>query len=107
MQDRCCCSKESTGSIPIMRIIDKLDALYAKNDMAEAGRVLEYWEKEARALNDRRGLSEILSEEIGYYRSTGDKQKGLRAVDDALNRKSTRCLREITARGRFPSGGIL
>ncbi len=85
MQERCCCSKESTGSIPIMRIIDKLDALYAKNDMAEAGRVLEYWEKEARALNDRRGLSEILSEEIGYYRSTGDKQKGLRAVDDALN----------------------
>lgn len=85
MQDRCCCSKESTGSIPIMRIIDRLDALYAKNDMDEAGRVLEYWEKEARALNDKRGLSEILSEEIGYYRSVGNKEKGLRAVDDALN----------------------
>lgn len=68
-----------------MRIIDKLDALFAKNDMAEAGRLLEYWEGEARALNDRRGLSEILSEEIGYYRSMGNAEKGLRAVDDALN----------------------
>ena len=68
-----------------MRIIDKLDALFAKNDMEEAGRLLEYWESEARALNDRRGLSEILSEEIGYYRSMGNAEKGLRAVDDALN----------------------
>lgn len=85
IEEKCCCSKESTGSIPIMRIIDKLDLLFAKNDMAEAGRLLEYWEKEARALNDRRGLSEILSEEIGFYRSMGEKEKGLRAVDDALN----------------------
>ncbi|MCM1306054.1 MAG: tetratricopeptide repeat protein [Bacteroides sp.] len=85
MQERCCCSKEATGTIPIMRIIDKLDSLLAKNDVEEAGRLLEYWEGEARALNDRRGLCEILSEEIGYYRSTGNSQKGLRAVDDALN----------------------
>lgn len=83
-EQRCCCSKESTGTVPIMRIIDRLDSLYAKNDMEEAGRLLKYWEGEARALNDSRGLSEILSEEIGYYRTMGDSEKGLRAVDDAL-----------------------
>jgi len=67
-----------------MRIIDKLDALFAKNDTAEAERVLEYWEGEARALGDKRGLCEILSEEIGFYRTSGDSVKGLRAVDEAL-----------------------
>ncbi len=81
---KCSCSKEVTGTIPIMRVIAKLDALFAKDEMQEAGRVLEYWEGEARALNDDRGLLEILSEEIGYYRSTGDREKGLRAVDEAL-----------------------
>lgn len=85
MQEKCCCSKEPSGTIPIMRIIDKLDSLLAKDAQDEAERLLEYWEKEARALNDRRGLLEILSEEIGFYRSRTNKDKGLRAVDDALN----------------------
>lgn len=82
---KCCCSKEPVGTIPILRVIDKVDALLAKDNVEEAGRVLEYWESEARALGDKNGLLEILSEEIGYYRSTGDKEKGLRAVDDALS----------------------
>ncbi|MDE6302131.1 MAG: tetratricopeptide repeat protein [Clostridia bacterium] len=82
---KCCCSKEPVGTIPILRVIDKVDALLAKDNVEEAGRVLEYWESEARALGDKNGLLEILSEEIGYYRSTGDSKKGLRAVDDALS----------------------
>lgn len=84
-EEKCCCSKEPLGSIPIMRIFDRLDMLFDKKDMAEAGRLLEYWEKEARALNDRRGLLEILSEQVGYYRSMEDKEKGLRAVEEALS----------------------
>ncbi len=83
-EGKCCCSKEPMGSIPIMRILDKLDMLFDKNDMAEAGRLLEYWENEARALNDTRGLLEILSEQVGYYRSMEDEEKGLRAVNEAL-----------------------
>ena len=85
MEDKCCCSKESTAGIPIVRIMAKLDALLAKDDVIEAERVLEYWEGEARALKDKRGLLEILSEQIGFYRSNGDEQKGLRAVREALS----------------------
>lgn len=72
------------GTIPIGRIIDKLDILFSHNQMDEVGEVLRYWEKEARTLNDDKGLLEILSEEIGYYRKVGDKTRGLGAVDEAL-----------------------
>ncbi len=84
IDEKCCCTKEPIGTIPIGRIIDKLDILFAHNEMDEVGEVLRYWEKEARALNDDKGLLEILSEEIGYFRKVGDKVRGLSAVDEAL-----------------------
>ncbi len=84
IDEKCCCVKEPTGYIPIGRIIDKLDNLFAHNEMEEVGEVLRYWEKEARLLYDQKGLLEILSEEIGYYRKVGDKTRGLHAVDEAL-----------------------
>jgi len=79
------CSKEPIGTIPIIRIIEKIDSLFDKNDYEEAGRILEYWEQEAKKLNDVKGLSEILSEEIGYYRKVLNKEKGLKAVNEALS----------------------
>lgn len=84
-QRKCCCVKEPTGAIPIARIIDKIDSLLAGDNTEEVKRVLEFWEGEARALNDSRGLCEILSEEIGFYRRVGDKQRGLAAVENALS----------------------
>ena len=62
MQEKCSCVKEPTGTIPIVRIIDKIDAMFEKDDTQGVKRVLEYWEKEAKMLNDTRGLLEILSE---------------------------------------------
>lgn len=85
IEEKCCCSNEPQGTIPILRIIEKLDALFARNNMQEVGRVLRYWEGEARALKDNRGLCEILSEEIGYFRKIGDATHGLEAVDEALS----------------------
>ena len=85
IDEKCCCVKEPIGTIPIGRIIDKLDSLFAHNQMYEVGEVLRYWEKEARALYDSKGLLEILSEEIGYYRKVGDKDRGLAAVNEALS----------------------
>ena len=79
------CSKESYDTIPTSRIIDKLDALFAKNDLIGAGKLLEYWEREARNLCDERGLLEILNEEIGYFRRIGNKDRGLSAVYEALD----------------------
>lgn len=72
------------GSIPVGRIIEKLDQLFAKNDMAEAGRLLDYWRKEAVSLRDKRGELSMVSEQIGYFRKTGEKDKALEAVDRAL-----------------------
>lgn len=85
MSKKCSCVKEPIGTIPIIRIIQKLDSLFNSNDYEEAGRVLVYWEKEAKALNDIKGLSEILSEEIGYFRKVNNKEEGLRVVEEALS----------------------
>lgn len=90
IEQKCCCSNENPESIPIIRVIEKLDRLFSRNDLQGAGRVLEYWEKEARAISDMRGLCEILSEEVGYFRRTGEKEKGLAAVEECL--KLLNCL---------------
>ena len=79
------CSKESYATVPVLRVLEKLDECFSKNDLAAAGRLLEYWEREAVLLNDKRGLIEILNEEIGYYRRTSDKEKGIDAVDRAID----------------------
>ena len=54
------CSKDSYEIIPIARIIAKLDELFATNDLAAVGKLLEYWEREARNLGDVRGLLDDL-----------------------------------------------
>ena len=79
------CSKESYANVPVMRVLEKLDECFATNDLAAAGRLLEYWEREALILNDERGLLEILNEEIGYYRRTSDKEKAISAIDRAID----------------------
>jgi exodeoxyribonuclease-3 len=58
----------------------KLDELFATNDLCAVGRLLEYWEREARNLGDKRGLIEILNEEIGYFRRTAEKEKALSVI---------------------------
>lgn len=71
--------------IPIKRILAKLDENFNRIDMTEAGRLLEYWQNEARALNDKLGELSVTDELIGYYRKVGNKEKGLKSVTDALN----------------------
>ena len=83
--DRCeSCSKEKTDRIPIRRVVEKIDEAFSRNDLAEAGRLLSFWEGEARALADIHGLLEILSEEIGYFRRTEERTRGLAAVTEAF-----------------------
>ncbi len=84
MQEKCGCAKEPTGTIPIVRVIDKIDEMFEKDDLQGAKRILEYWEKEAKTLQDTKGLLEVLSEQIGLYRKLGDRERGLAAVDEAL-----------------------
>lgn len=78
------CSKESYAKVPIARVTEKLNELFARNDLDAVGRLLAYWENEARILRDERGLLEILNEQIGYYRRTGERDKALAAVKEAF-----------------------
>ena len=74
----------SRGRIDASRMIARLDACFEENDLAEAERVLEYWRAEARSLGDMRGELAVVSEALGLYRKTGNRDKALAAVGDAL-----------------------
>ena len=62
------------GRIPVMRVIEKVNGYFDKNDFVSAGELLEYWEKEAIDLGDESGELSILSELIGFYRKTNKKE---------------------------------
>lgn len=89
------------NSVPLERILDKVDALFAKNNYMEAGRVLEYWQSEARALNDRQGELAIENELVGYYRKQNNREKGLASVTRAL------ALVEELSQGDMASGATI
>lgn len=72
------------GRIPVKRVIGKADEYYNKNDLAGAKRHLEYWEKEANALNDFNGELSVVDELLGLYRKNGDKENAFRAIERAL-----------------------
>ncbi len=78
------CSKESYAYVPIARVMQKLDELFDKNDLHGVGALLDYWEREAHIIHDKRGLLEILNEQIGYFRRTGEKDRALHAVREAF-----------------------
>lgn len=78
------CSKENYKTVPLTRFFEKLDACFSRNDLPAAGRMLDYWEREARVLGDERGLLEILNEKIGFYRRTAEKDKAFTAIKEAF-----------------------
>ena len=79
------CGRRAVAStIPVSRVIEKLDDCFAVNDMDTAGKLLEYWEREAVALGDLSGELSVVNELLGYYRKVGDSQKGLHAVSRSL-----------------------
>lgn len=72
------------GRIPVKRVIEKVDEAFNSNDLAEAGRLLEFWQSEAVSLKDKSGELSVTDELIGYYRKTNEAEKGLKAVERAL-----------------------
>ncbi len=72
------------GRIPVSRVIEKLDECYNKNDMQEAGRLLFYWQEEAKVLKDMQGELTVVNELLGYLRKMNDVEKGLIIIDRAL-----------------------
>ena len=78
------CSNEPKDKINLARFFAKLDEIFSRGDLAAAGRLIEYWERDARSIGDENGLLYVLNEETGYFRRTGEKEKGLSAVVEAL-----------------------
>ncbi len=72
------------GTVPVDRVLSKVDGLFNKNDYKEAGRLLNYWRQEAVALKDKRGELALESELVGYYRKQGDRENGLSSIARAL-----------------------
>ncbi len=82
-----CCPFEipdSVNSIPVGRVIEKLDKYLHKNDYDSAERHLKYWLNEAGSGNDIRGKLTMLNELIGLYRKLGKENEGLCAIESAL-----------------------
>ncbi len=72
-------------SLPLDRVIEKLDAYLARNDYAGAERHLQYWLSEADASRDERARLSLLNEQIGLYRKTAREAECLAAIAGALS----------------------
>ena len=73
------------ASIDVSRFISRLDTCFNHNDMGGARECLQYWEAEARAAGDERGLLTVLNEAVGFYRRTQKKNKALAAMRESLD----------------------
>ena len=85
-EEPCCLlnMKPENCTIPIGRVIEKLDQHLGKNDYASAERHLLYWYADAESCRDRRGKLTILNEQIGLYRKQSKKEECFKAIDEAL-----------------------
>ena len=75
---------QQNKSIPVKRVIEKLDSHFATNDLEGAVSLLEYWQSEAKNLRDLSGELSVVNEMLGLYRRTNDKGKALSAINRAL-----------------------
>ena len=71
-------------SVPLGRIVEKLDEYLGRDDWAGAGRHLAYWLAEAQAGGDRRGELAIRNEMMGYYRKSGKEAEARASMQEAL-----------------------
>lgn len=79
-----CGYKEVHGHIDTGRLLSKLDSLFDSNDLAEAERLLLFWQNEAINLNDKKGELTVLNELIGLYRRTKEAEKSKNAIDRSI-----------------------
>ena len=73
-----------TRSVPVGRIVEKLDGLLSRNDWTAAERHLNYWLADAESCGDRKGALAIEGERMGLFRKRGREKEAMEAVDHAL-----------------------
>ena len=74
----------NNGYIRIPRFIDQLNECFDRNDKAGARKCLEFWESEARSLQDDNGLLTVLNEEVGFFRRSGEEIPAMNALTESL-----------------------
>ena len=75
---------EHSNRMPIKRVLKKLDEYFSRNDLAGAEKFLLFWDEEARLGGVPEELLDILNEEIGFFRRTGDTSRGMSAIQEAI-----------------------
>ncbi|MBO4872365.1 MAG: tetratricopeptide repeat protein [Lachnospiraceae bacterium] len=72
-------------SVPMGRILEKLDEYLGREDWNAAERHLDYWLQDALAGGDRKGALAIENERMGFFRKRGREQEAMEAVSHALS----------------------
>ena len=93
------CKPQGKASIPVARVIEKLDDYLYKKDFSAAEAHLEYWRAESEALGDMRGLLTVLNETVGFYRRQGDGEKSLSFAEKATLLALSQGFADTTAAG--------
>ena len=70
--------------IPTGRVLERLEALYAKREIEAAERHLLYWLAEAKAGGDKTGEYQIHNELMGHYRKNGRRDEAIEHAEAAL-----------------------
>ena len=71
-------------SVPLPRIIEKLDEHLGRNDYEAAEKLLLYWEQEAKNGRDEKGLFSLKNEMMGLYRKLGRQDEAVACAAEAL-----------------------
>lgn len=77
------CTPEHKETIPLNRVLERLDRCLNADDEEGAFRLLHYWLKEAETLSDGRGALAVLNELVGLNRKAG-REEALGYADRAL-----------------------
>ena len=91
-EEDCCCFRPRAAAsevshreaVSIRQVIEGFDALLARDAKTEAGQYLEKWLAEFEEKGDWSSQITILNEMMGFYRNTGEKEKGLASVEKGL-----------------------
>ena len=85
-EESCCpfAKPDQPVTIPVDRVVRRLDEYLSRNDYDAAQRHLDYWLAEAESVGDRRGRLTVLNERIGLFRKLNRESEGLEAVREAL-----------------------
>lgn len=84
-------------TVPVERVLSRLDALLSKNDTEGATRHLDYWLCECSRVGDMRARLTLLDEQMGLMRKAGNDRAASAAAEEAirligeLKQENTQC----------------